>query len=94
MKYKLYKKADLREKLKTLTGEDFSKAEETARINGDKTSDIIMSRQFYAAVAARAYKIPFEDIQELSIKEYAAITGDVGNFLLMPDSEEDRKLQS
>ncbi len=94
MKYKLYKKADLRGKLEALTGEDFSKAEEAARLNGDRSNDIIMSRQFYAAVAARAYNLPFEDIQELPIKEYAAITGEVGNFLLIPDSEKDQKPQS
>ena len=71
-----------------MTGEDFTAAEEQARINGDKSLDIITSRRFYAAVAARAYKVPLEDIMELNIKEYAEITGDVGGFLIGGGSEE------
>ena len=94
MKFKLYKKADLHSKLELLTGVDFSEAEAAARNSGDRTNDIIMSRRFYAALAARAYKIPFEDIQELSIGEYTAITGDVGNFLLASASGEVKKPQS
>lgn len=83
-----YKKSELREKLEMMTGEDFTAAEEQARINGDKSLDIITSRRFYAAVAARAYKVPLEDIMELNIKEYAEITGDVGGFLIGGGSEE------
>lgn len=83
-----YKKSELRGKLEMMTGEDFTAAEEQARINGDKSLDIITSRRFYAAVAARAYKVPLEDIMELNIKEYAEITGDVGGFLIGGGSEE------
>lgn len=89
MKYKLYKKEDLRKRLESLTGEDFTKAEESARLDGDKSLDILTSRRFFAAVAAVAYKKPIEDIQALPIREYTAITGDVGSFLLVPDTEEE-----
>lgn len=86
MKYKLYDKEDLKKKLESLTGDDFTEAEALARADGDRVSDIIMSRRFYAAVAARAYKVPLEDIKGLKIQEYVQITGDVGNFLLGLDS--------
>ena len=48
--------------------------------------DIMTSRMFYAAIAARAFKKPLPDILELPLKEFAAITGDVGSFLLAPDA--------
>lgn len=88
MKYKMYKKNELAKNLEMLTGEDFTAAEEQARMDGDKSLDIMTSRRFYAAVAARAYKVPLEDILELNIQEYAAITGDVGGFLIGGGSEE------
>ena len=36
------------------------------------------------AIAARVFKVRLDDIKELSLKEYAVITGDVGSFLLAP----------
>ncbi len=88
MKYKLYKKNELPKKLELLTGEDFTAAEEQARMNGEKGLDIMISRRFYAAVAARAYKVPLEDIMDLNIQEYAELTGAVGGFLIGGGSEE------
>lgn len=91
MKYQMYNKEDLRKRLEKLTGEDFNEAERVARISGDQSLDIIMSRCFYAALAARAYKVPLEDIKALSVREYAAITGDVGGFLIVQDAEAEVK---
>lgn len=87
MEYKIYDEKFLKEKLETMTGADFAKAEKAARQEGDQSIDIITSRMFYAAVAARAFNKPLPDILELPLKEFAAITGDVGSFLLTPDVE-------
>lgn len=81
-KFKLYDPVKLKENLEKLTGRDFTKAETEARMEGDKSIDIMLSRTFYAAVAAKALGVPLPDIQDLPIKEYSMITGDVGNFLL------------
>ena len=87
MEYKLYNEKTLKEQLGTLTGNDFAKAERDARLEGDQSIDIMSSRTFYAAIAARALKKPLPDILELPMLEYAAITGTVGSFLLAPDVE-------
>ena len=86
MEYKIYDEKILKEKLETMTGNDFAKAEKAARLEGDVSIDIMTSRMFYAAVAARAFNKPLPDILELPLKEFAAITGDVGSFLLAPDA--------
>ncbi len=87
MKYKIYDKEKLEQALLSMTGKDFAAAEKEARFDGDNSVDIMTSRTFYAALAARAFKVPLPDILGLPVKEYALITGDVGTFLLMPDSE-------
>lgn len=87
MEYKIYNEKLLKEKLENMTGDDFAKAEKAARLEGDMSIDIMTSRMFYAAIAARAFKKPLPDILELPLKEFAAITGDVGSFLLAPDVE-------
>ena len=86
MEYKIYDEKFLKEKLETMTGNDFAKAEKAARLEGDVSIDIMTSRMFYAAIAARAFNKPLPDILELPLKEFAAITGDVGTFLLAPDA--------
>lgn len=85
--YKIYDEKILKEKLQNMTGSDFAKAEKQARLEGDMSIDIMTSRMFYAAIAARAFEKPLPDILELPLKEFAAITGDVGSFLLTPDAE-------
>lgn len=86
MKYKVYDKEKLEKALQNMSGNDFAKAEKEARREGDESIDILTSRMFYAALAARAFRMPLPDILELSLKEFAVITGDVGSFLLAPDA--------
>ncbi len=86
MEYKIYDKEKLEKALLNMSGKDFAAAEKEARFEGDTSIDIMTSRTFYAAIAARAFKTPLPDIMELPLKEYANITGDVGTFLLMPES--------
>lgn len=92
--YKVYDKEVLEKALLNMTGNDFAKAEKQARQEGDVSIDIMTSRIFYAALAARAFRKPLPDIMELPLKEYALITGDVGSFLLVPDTEQTSSEQS
>ena len=86
MESKIYDKEKLEKALLSMSGKDFAAAEKEARLEGDTSIDIMTSRTFYAALAARALKKPLPDIMELPLKEYAAITGDIGTFLLTPES--------
>ena len=85
MAYKIYNREKLFEALNKLSGRDFAEAARQARLEGDTSVDIGTSRTFYAAVAAKALKTPLPDIMELPMREFFAITGDVGSFLLTPE---------
>jgi len=85
MQYKIYDKEKLEKGLQGMTGADFATAEREARLEGDQSIDIMTSRTFYAAVAARALKKPLPDIMAVPMREFAMITGDVGSFLLTPE---------
>ena len=85
MAYKIYNREKLFEALNKLSGRDFAEAERQARLEGDTSVDSGTSRTFYAAVAAKALNKPLPDIMELPMREYFAITGDVGSFLLTPE---------
>ena len=92
--YKIYDAKILKERLENMTGNDFAKAEQAARLEGDVSLDVLTSRVFYAAIAARAFQKPLPDILELPLKEFSAITGDVGSFLLAPDVEKTESLNA
>lgn len=94
MEYKIYDKDKLEKALKGMSGKDFAEAEREARLEGDTSIDIMTSRTFYAAIAARAFKKPLPDIMELPLKEYATITGDVGSFLLVPEANPESQNKS
>ena len=85
MAYKIYNREKLFEALNKLSGRDFAEAERQARLEGDTSIDVGTSRTFYAAVAAKALNTPLPDIMELPMREFFAITGDVGSFLLTPE---------
>lgn len=87
MKFKIHDKTKLLAALENMTGADFADAEIQARFEGDKSIDIMLSRTFYAVLAAKAYKVPYPDIKNLPIKEYGEITGTVGSFLLTPEQD-------
>lgn len=81
MAFKIYDPQKLQKRLEEMTGADFAQAEAEARQDGERTVDIMTSRTFFAALAARALDVPFPEVKNLPIKEYALLTGDVGSFL-------------
>ena len=48
MEYKVYDKDKLEKALRSMSGNDFMKAEKAARQEGDQSMDIMTSRMFYA----------------------------------------------
>lgn len=88
MAYKIHNPEKLVQELEKMTGKDFADAETQARMEGDRSLDLMISRTFYAVLASKAYKVPLPEIQALPMREYAAITGDVGSFFRAPDAEE------
>lgn len=73
-----YKK--LEEGLKNLTGLDFEDLEKQARMMGDTSPEITLSKKFQALAAAKALGVKYEDVQELKLKEYITVTLTVFNF--------------
>lgn len=73
--------------LKTLRGLDFE-AIEQKMYRADKVyANITFSREFQARLAAAALNVPYEDIVELPLKEYTAVTQRVLNFLYNSSDE-------
>lgn len=67
--------------LNKMTGYDYEKAEEEARMLGTQIIDVSLSKTFHAVLAARALKIPVDEVLSLPIREYQHVTNAVGNFL-------------
>ena len=74
--------SNLENALQGLTANDYTLAERACRAAGDTTVEISFSSDFRGRLAVRALNIPYTQIKTLSIKEYAAVTLRVGNFLL------------
>ncbi len=74
--------SNLENALQGLTAHDYTFAERACRTAGDTTVEISFSSNFRGRLAAAALKVPYSQIEALSIKEYAAVTLRVGNFLL------------
>lgn len=74
--------SNLENALQGLTANDYTLAERACRAAGDTTVEISFSSSFRGRLAARALNMPYSQIETLSIKEYAAVTLRVGNFLL------------
>lgn len=73
-----YKK--LEEGLKNLTGLDFEDLEKQARMMGDTSPEITLSKKLQALMAAKALGVKYEEIQELPMKQYITVTLTVFNF--------------
>lgn len=73
--------AELDLNLDGLTGQDMINADIEARILGDKTAMLEVSKTYQAIIAAKAAKVPVELIKTLPAKEFSRITGNVFNFL-------------
>ncbi len=73
----------LEEKLASLRGLDFETAETLTRRNPANAAVVEVSviKEFQARLAALALAVPYEDIKELPLKQYAAVCQRVVNFL-------------
>ena len=79
----------LEEKLNTLTGHDFEKAEREERLTGNATPDLTFSKSFQARLAAFALDLNPHDIKDLPLKKYAQLTQKVSNFLFSGSETEE-----
>ena len=81
-----YDKLD--EGLKNLRGLDFE-AVEQRMYRADKIyANITFSKEFQARLAAAALSVPYEDITELPLKEYTAVTQRGFAFLYSTSDDE------
>ena len=71
----------LKQGLELLNGLDFEHTEKMEHMNGNFAPDIGSSKGFQARLAARALKIPVQELQILPIGEYVKVTGFVFDFL-------------
>ena len=81
-KKKNYDISNLENALMELTAQDYANAEKACRAAGDTAVEISFSSNFRARLAAKALDIPYTEVNEMNIKDYATITLRVGNFLL------------
>ncbi len=81
-KKKSYDISNLENALMELTAQDYANAEKACRAAGDTAVEISFSSNFRARLAAKALDIPYTEVNGMNIKDYAAITLRVGNFLL------------
>ena len=78
----------LEDKLMELDSNAFIEAERECRMAADPTPDIMYSASFRARLAAKAFKVSYDDISRLKLPEYVAIISRVLNFLLKTLGEE------
>lgn len=79
----------LEEKLNTLGGHDFERAEREERMTGNVTPDLTFSKGFQARLAAYALGLNPHDIKDLPLKEYVKVTQRVSNFLFTGSETEE-----
>lgn len=78
----------LEEGLSNLRGLDFEAAENFVRRKNVAVAEISFSKEFQARLAAAALKVPYEDVAELPLRQYAQVTQAVFNFLFAPSENE------
>lgn len=86
-----YKK--LNQNLNKMTGYDYEKAEEEARMLGAQILDVALSKTFHAVLAAKALGVPPDDIRALPLREYQRVTNTVGSFLFGGADQDAEALQ-
>ena len=77
----------LDEGLSNLRGLDFEAAENFVRRKNAAVVEVSLSKEFQARLAAAALKVPYEDIAELPLRQYAQVTQTVFNFLFAPSGD-------
>lgn len=78
----------LEDGLNQLRGLDFEAAENFVRRKNAAVVEVSLSKEFQARLAAAALKVPYADIAELPLKQYAQVTQAVFNFLFAPSDDE------
>lgn len=78
----------LKEGLNGLRGLDFEQAENLVRRKNATVLEVSLSKEFQARLAGMALKVPYEDIAELPLKQYAQVCQTVFNFLFSSSDEE------
>lgn len=68
--------------LDSLTGHDLIASANQARLLGDNSPIMELSKTYLAVIASKAGKVPIDFIMSLSAKDFTAITMVVQNFLL------------
>ena len=75
--------------LENLTGNDLIDVEEQILKTGNPMQTTDFSRVYLISVAARASHMPAEALREMSAHDFAKVTTEVRNFLVVSDSDED-----
>lgn len=76
--------------LEELTGNDLIEAEKQIMQSGDAVVVTDFSRPYLIALAARAAHLPVETLKFMDARDFAKIAGEVRNFLLLQDSDDDQ----
>lgn len=71
----------LKRGLEQVNGVEYMAAEQEARRRGDVSVEITFSKRFQAILAAKALNVPYEEIANLKIGDFALATMTVFNFL-------------
>lgn len=79
----------LEEGLNGLRGLDFEVAENLVRRKNATVLEVSLSKEFQARLAGMALKVPYEDIAELPLKQYAQVCQTVFNFLFSNSEDEE-----
>ena len=75
--------------LEDLTGNDLIDVEEQILKTGNPMQTTDFSRVYSISVAARASHMPAEALRQMSAHDFAKVTTEVRNFLVVSDSDED-----
>lgn len=78
----------LRDGLNNLRGLDFEAAEKIVRGKNPAVVEVSLSKEFQARLAAQALQVPYSDVAELPLKQYARVTQEVFNFLFATSDDE------
>ena len=74
--------------LEELTGNDLIEAEKQIIQSGEAVVVTDFSRPYLIAIAARAAHIPVETLKFMDARDFTRIAGEVRNFLIVQDSED------
>jgi hypothetical protein len=92
----IYKGTEYREielNLEGLTGADIVKVESELTAQGKIVVSGDFSKIYLSRIAAKAAKLPVEELEKLDVRDFTRITNEVQAFLLEPDSSDESEEQ-